>query len=179
MAEGLRGALALAVGRPEGVRHFGADLPAAARSFRAAGVALPGFLCLHLMDVLAGHAPGAPWNGLVLDLLGYAIGWAGFALLSHRMAAALGRSDRWPRYIAAWNWCNVVQYVLLIGAMLPVLLGMPGWLDHVAGLVALFWAVWLEWFTARVALEVGGLQAAGLVLMDIGLGVLLSIVTGG
>ena len=50
-----------------------------------------------------------------------------------------------------WNWCNVVQYLLLVLAGLPLLLGAPDWIDQTAGLVALGWALWLEWFAARVA----------------------------
>jgi len=38
--------------------------------------------------------------------------------------------------------------------------------------IALGWALWLEWFAARVALELGPLPAAGLVALDVALGLL-------
>ena len=63
-------------------------------------------------------------------------------------------------------------------AGLPLLLGAPDWIDQTAGLVALGWALWLEWFAARVALDVSGFAALGLVGLDITLGLVLSGVTG-
>ena len=95
------------------------------------------------------------------------IGWAGFALLSRPLVAMLGRSARWPRFIAAWNWCNVAQYCLLMAACVPELAGAPVWMQQAAGLVALGWALWLEWYATRLALEIAPVQAAGLVLVDV------------
>ncbi len=39
------------------------------------------------------------------------------------------------------------------------------------------WALWLEWFTARLALEVTALPAIAFVLMDLALGLVLAAVT--
>ena len=118
--------------------------------------------------------PGHAW---ALDLLFYVIGWIGYAVLSRSLVAALGRSQHWPRFITVWNWCNVVQYLLLVIAGLPLLFGAPDWVDETAGLVALGWALWLEWFAARVALDVSGVAAVGMVVLDITIGLLLSGVT--
>jgi len=95
-----------------------------------------------------------------------------------RCCRALGRAAYWPRFIAAWNWCNVVQYLLLVLAGIPVLLGAPAWIDQTAGLVALGWALWIEWFAVRVALDVSGVAAFGMVALDIGIGLVLSATTG-
>jgi hypothetical protein len=174
---GLQAALLLARGRPEGVQHVDNDLRVAARSFWAAGVALPAFLCLRLLDWAAEGLPPHPVHAWALDLLFYVVGWAGYAVLSRSLVTALGRAQHWPRFITVWNWCNVVQYLLLVAAGLPLLLGAPDWLDQTAGLVALGWALWLEWFAARAALDVSGLAAAGMVVLDIAIGLLLSGVT--
>jgi hypothetical protein len=174
LVSGLQAALLLARGRPEGVQHLDNDMRAAARSFWAAAVALPAFLCLRLMDWSAEGLPTHPGHTAALDLLSFVIGWAGFAVISRRMVAAMGRGTAWPRFVAAWNWCNVVQYLLLVVAGIPLLLGAPDWVDQTAGLVALGWALWLEWFAARVTLQVPGFAAAGLVLADIVLGLILS-----
>jgi hypothetical protein len=178
MVSGLQAALLLARGRPEGMLHIDNDLRVAARSFWAAGVALPAFLCLRLLDWAAEGPPPHAAHAWALDLLFYVIGWAGYAVLSRSLVAALGRTQHWPRFITVWNWCNVVQYLLLVVAGIPLLLGAPEWLDQTCGLVALGWALWLEWFAARVALDVTRLAAVGLVALDIGLGLLLSAVTG-
>jgi hypothetical protein len=171
LGEGLQAAWLLARGRPEGMLVLAArDEPAlatAARSFWAAALCLPAFICLQLIDLAVGaRVPPHFAHGLGLQLLGYIIDWAGFALVTRWVVGSMGRGDAWPRFIAAWNWCNVVQYMLLVAAALPPLLGMPDIVGETAWLVAIGWALWLEWYAAKLALAVGGLQAAGLVLLD-------------
>lgn len=113
---------------------------------------------------------------LALRLFGYAIGWVGFAVLSHTLALALGRGASWPRFIAAWNWCNVVQYLLAIGGLLPTLLGVPGPFGAVAFLVSLFWSIWLEWFATRLTLGLNGVGAAAFVGIDLAIAQFLDAV---
>ena len=67
-----------------------------------------------------------------------------------------------------------MQYVLLLVAVVPGLLGAPGWLQQAAGLVAVGWAVWLEWYAARLTLDVGPLPAAALTGLDLLLGAMLA-----
>jgi hypothetical protein len=188
VGEGLHAALLLARGRADGMLVLSArDEPSTAtavRSFWAAALCLPAFICLQLIDLaVEPRLPPHAAHGLALQLLGYVIDWAGFALLTHWLAGLMGRGGTWPRFIAAWNWCNVVQYMLLVAAALPPLLGMPEIVGQTAWLAATGWALWIEWYATRVALEVNGLQAVGIVLLDQGLAfVLLAViqaVTGG
>jgi hypothetical protein len=182
LGNGLQGALLLARGRAEGMLLVAAQetpaMQAAARSFWAAALCLPAFICLQLLDVA--QAPRLPpdfAHGLALQLLGYAIDWAGFALVSRVVVRTMGRLAAWPRFIAAWNWCNVVQYLLLVAASLPPLLGAPAMLGETAWLVATGWALWIEWYATRLALGITGMQAAGLVLLDEAMGfVLLAVI---
>ncbi len=176
VATGLQAALLLARGNAQGIGLLAAEdepaLAVAARSFWASVLCLPAFVCLQLIDTLqqvpphaaAGFAVEA--HGFALQLCGYAIDWAGFALLTRWLAGALQRGARWPTFIAAYNWCNVVQYLLLVVASLPPLLGLPGIVGETAWLVATGWALWLEWYAARLALGVTAMQAIGLVLLD-------------
>jgi hypothetical protein len=178
----LHGAFLLARGRPDGllliVAPPEAEMAVAVRSFWAIALCLPAFLCLHLLDWTTNGVPPAPGRVLTLDLLGYVIGWVGFALLSHQLAGTMGRSQLWPRFIAAWNWCNVVQYLMLVAAGLPTLLGVPELLAQTVWLVAMGWALWLEWYATRLALAVPGRLAMALVALDFALGVFLLAVTG-
>jgi hypothetical protein len=178
VSAGLQAALLLARGRPDGLRFVEEDLAGAGRSFWAAAVCLPAFVCLRLLAWTESGAPPASAHAFAIDLLFYVIGWVGYVVLSRPVVEALGRANRWPRYIAAWNWCNVIQYFLLVAAAIPELLGVPGWFGQTCQLVALGWALWLEWFAARIALEVPGPAAAGLVGLDVALGLLLAAFTG-
>lgn len=149
----------------------------AARSFWALPAALPGFMALHVMDWLV--SGGATGVGFVQDLLGYLVGWLGFAVLSHRIAVLTGRAALWPRYIAAWNWCNVVQYLMLVVAGVPAVVGAPDWMVETAWVVAMGWALWLEYFTTRLALAMPARQAIGMVLLDFCLGAAITLAMAG
>jgi hypothetical protein len=176
VSSGLHAAWLLARGRAEGVQYVEADMGGAARSFWAAAICLPAFVCLRLLAWTSGGMPPRAAHVFALDLLSYGIGWCGFAVLSHRLVGAMGLSERWPRCIALWNWCNVVQYLLLVVFSIPGLLGAPAPLDQAAQLVGLGWALWLEWFVFRLTLGIGFAAAAGLVVLDVAIGVLLAAV---
>jgi hypothetical protein len=171
VASGMHAALLLASGRAEGLRYADSDLAGAARSFWAIAIALPAFICLRLL----GGSP-VPAHDFALDLLSYVIGWLGFALLSRPVVEAMGCMPRWSRFIVLWNWCNVVQYVLLVVAAVPGLLGAPAVLQETVSLFAVGWALWLEWFAVRLALEVSTLAALGLVGLDLSIGLALAAV---
>ena len=176
VATGLQAALLLARGNPGGVALLATTegepaMATATRSFWAAALCLPAFVCLQLIDLAqAPKLPPDAAHGFALQLIGYAIDWAGYALLTRWLAGVIGRGARWPVFIAAWNWCNVVQYLLLVLASLPPLLGMADIVGETAWLVATGWALWLEWYATRLALDVTRLQAVGLVLLDEALG---------
>jgi hypothetical protein len=167
VGNGLQAAFLLARGRADGLRHVETGPDGAARSFFAAMICLPGFLCLRLLDWVDAGVPLRVGHALAADLLAFVIAWAGFALISRHVAILLGREDRWPRYIAAWNWCNVAQYGLLVAAGLPGLLGAPDFVQQACGLIALGWALWLEWYATHLALEIRLWPAVGLVALDV------------
>lgn len=173
MLRGIVGAFLLARGRREGLDAFRATLEDARASFLAAAFCLPAFLLLRL-----GTGPGAegedPVRAIIGDLIAYVCSWAGFALASLPIATAMGRGALWPRFIAAWNWMNLVQYAVLTVLSLPSLLGMPGMVADALGLVGLFYAIWLQWFAARLSLAVNGVQAAAFVGVDLALSLFLS-----
>jgi hypothetical protein len=178
VATGLHAAMLLARGKPEGLLYLDTDMDGAARSFRAALICLPAFAALRLLDWAELGPPDDVTRTVLLELLSYAIGWAGYAIASRYVATALGRAARWPRFIAAWNWCNVAQYALLLAAQVPLLLDAPAWMAQVVWIVAVCWAIWLQWFAARLTLDVPRLQAAGMVALDLGIGFLLTGLSG-
>lgn len=170
-AAGLAAALLLARGRPEGLRLLGHDAAAAAASFRAAVICLPVFLGIKLLGwSLNGAPPKGVAIALAAELAAYAVTWAGYALASKMLADQAQAAARWPHFIAAWNWANVVQYALLIPLVLPAAFGLPTWVGNGLGLVLLGYAVWLEWFVARHALGVAGPAAVLFVLLDLAIG---------
>jgi hypothetical protein len=57
---------------------------------------------------------------------------------------------------------------------LPALLGAPPMLNEVVKIVAIGWALWIEWFATRESLGTNGLAAAFLVVLDQLIGLLLA-----
>jgi hypothetical protein len=116
---------------------------------------------------------------LLRQVAAFVLGWLAYAALSERMAAASGREALWPRFILLWNWCNLVQYLLLCAALVPELLGVPAALAQGAWLVAICWAMWLQWWATRLGLALGGGPAALLVVADLAVGLLVARLTSG
>ena len=179
---GIVGATLLARGHPEGIQQIAGDPDAARTSFWAAALCLPTMLVLRLWD--AGGTTAGPaadtaqadpsLHGTLSVTLLYVVGWAGYALLSRQVATVMGRQPRWPLFIAAWNWCNLIQYALFTAAALPGWIGAPAWIGQTLGIVALFWAMWLQWFATRIALGIGRWTAIALVALDILMGIVLT-----
>ena len=84
-----------------------------------------------------------------------------------------GRRADWPRFIAAWNWANVVQYLVLIALTVPAAFGLPDAIAQGLGLAALGYALWLEWFVAKSALRLAGGAAVLFVALDLLLGIFI------
>ncbi len=173
ISAGLIGAFWLARGRADGIRAMESTPEGALRSFVAAAICLPAFLALRFLAWSV--APPATGIGrpLVAETLGYVVAWVGFALLSLPVLQGWGKAALWPRFITAFNWTNLVQYLVLLALTLPVALGLPAGVAQFLTLAGLLYAVWLEWFVARVALEIPGGRAAALVALDLAIGLFL------
>ena len=157
---GLRGAFTLARGQAHGAMLIEGTPEGAARSFWAAAICLPGFLALMFLDWAEDPPATSLAYAFLVQLIAHAGGWAGFAVASQALAQAVGRGAEWPHFIAAWNWANVVQYLLLLAVSLPPLLGFPRPLASALALATLGYQLWLVWFLARTTLRSGGLAVA-------------------
>jgi hypothetical protein len=174
---GARGIGLLTIGKPEGIRAFVNDIATTRRSFLTALLALPIFVLFHFIDWLAGTGPLEAPHAIILDLLTFPISWAGFALISIPLLRMLGVETLWPRYIAAWNWSNLAQYLLLFLTSLPMVLHAPPIVSETCALVGYGWALWLEWYVTRLALTISPTAAALLVAVDVGFSAMISLVT--
>jgi hypothetical protein len=172
-----RGIVMLTIGQAAGIRAFTNDMAATQRSFVTAIFSLPIFILFHVLDWVAGVSPVDPPHLMVIDLLTFPISWAGYALISIPLVRMLGAEQQWPRYIAAWNWSNLAQYVLLFITSLPVVLHVPAIATETCALVGYGWALWLEWFVTRLVLNLSPTAAALLVAVDVGFSAVVSLMT--
>ncbi|MGE0223191.1 MAG: hypothetical protein AB7F35_18355 [Acetobacteraceae bacterium] len=166
VTNGLYAALLLARGRPEGMQLVETNMDGAVRSFWALPLSIPAIVGVRL---IAWAEAGIPANGaqiLIRDLMIYGVSWLAFAVLSHRLAGAVERGIAWPQFIATWNWCTVVGNTMVMVAGLPGLLGAPPIVDQAMELIAVGWALWLEWYATRLSLHAGPMLAAYFVMVD-------------
>lgn len=145
------------------------------RSFVAALICLPAFLALRFFGWAQLGAPeDALLRPLAAEVIGYAAGWTAFAIASLPLARVWGREAQWPHFLSAWNWTNVVQYLVLLALTVPAAIGLPDWAAQGLIFAGLGYAIWLEWFTVRHALGVTPLRAAAMVGLDLAIGLFMS-----
>ena len=162
-----RGILLLARGRAEGAALLPASLEGARRSFWVAVLCLPIFL---LLDSSFTTSPRAA----VASLTGYVVGWPAYALAALAVCRSLGREALWPRLVATWNWSNLLQYLIMLAITLFSVMPLPAWTQEVITIAGIGYALWLQWFAARSALQVSGVTAAGFIVLDLVLSLLVS-----
>ena len=138
----------------------------AGHSFLAMLFCVPVFTAVHLV----GRSTDIDWPR---EGASFVLGWLGYAVLSHHLAARMGRAALWPRFITLWNWCNLVQYLLMVAALAPPWLGMAPVVGQTAWLVALGWSLWLQWSATRLTLALAGGSAALMVAADMALGLVV------
>lgn len=174
----VKGAFQLLLQRPEGLNVLDASVTGFWRSFYAALYGAPFFI--YIMYSSIGAVEGGadlPESARVLTQIGinlpntlallliYVIGWLYWPLLFHYLSNAFGLEERYLRYIVAYNWAALIQIAFAAVALFlaAFLLGAPGGLLILASIVLQFF---FQWSVARLALEIPGMAAAGLVFLD-------------
>lgn len=163
----VRGVALLARGEARGLAHVAAT----PRSF-----------VLSLLPLMLVSPAALLLSGLGLtlgDVLASACVVLAGPVLSHALARAWGREDRWLLFATAVNWCQwaVPVAALVLGMVLETAtrLGLSA-RGAVGGLLLgiAAYAFWLQWFVARRALGLGAGRAAALTLL-VNLGRLLLV----
>jgi len=174
----LAGTLRLARGDPGGLDCFDASIAGFWRSFRAALLCYPLYLILLTFPVVIGDGEVVEVDAgrfFAAETIHFAISWVAFPLVVLPIVDFLGRGDRFPIFMTAYNWCQVPQTIVFAAV---ALLGGAGLfsadamliVDLILGLGALAY----EWYVARVALAVSGPRAGLVILADVLLAVVLS-----
>jgi hypothetical protein len=174
VASGLHAALRLARGQPDGVVLIPGDRKTVVRSFWSIALCLPSVICRLAMSWVVSGAPTDAWHSAGREVAVFVLGWLVFVEVTHRLAPLIGGAERWGRFIAVWNWCNVVEGVLVVVGGVPGILGVPAFIDEACELVTVGWALWLEWYATRLAFGVGRVTAIWLVLLDQSIGIFLA-----
>jgi hypothetical protein len=174
VSSGLYGAWRLARLDTRAMAWFDRGPDGTARSFWAAIICFPGFIAL-----LALRVSPADWAGsgvghiLLVESLGYIVGWTAYPLAALAFCRMLGIAGF--DFITAYNWSQIIETGLFI--VVAAIAALHVMSDDAASLLsalALFLVLLYEWFIARVATRAGAGVAAALVLIDLVLGAGLS-----
>jgi hypothetical protein len=174
IGSGLHAAVLLARGRSEGMHYVQADSDGVHFSFWALAVASPTVVCWQLITWVESSVPPDASKALALDMVGYVVGWLGFLVLSFYLVGWFGAAPRWARYVVVWNWCNVVESLVFLAGFVPGLLHAPAEIAQASQIITTGWALWIEWYSTRLALDTGVFAAAALVALDQAIGLLLA-----
>ena len=175
---GLSGAVRLVKLDTQGFDYFGDTAADFWRSFLAAALVAPLFLLYLVIRYVESDTDGSFPVYIAAQILAYVITWLAFPLVILYLAPVLQKEDKAVRYLVAYNWLSVIQN----GVYLPVvMLGITGTfaqdLSNFLAMIALIWVLGITLFVTRKALEVPLGTAAGIVVMDLLLGVLVEVLT--
>jgi hypothetical protein len=171
---GLFGAWRLAHLDPRGMDYFDRTIDGFWRSFWAAAVMAPAYALIVGLRLIERPTTSGSLRIAAIEIIGYAIGWTAFPLAAWYLLQALGKQDRYLGYIVAYNWANVLQICIYLPiTALNASGGMPEAVMSILALAATVAVLYYQYFIARTALQVDMPVAAGIVFMDLLLGIVL------
>lgn len=160
VAISLAAAFRLALLDRHGVIYFENDESAFWRSFLAAVLAAPNYVLLAMYD-----APGAmDGRFFAIETISYMIGWVIFPLVMLAYTEATDCADQYFRFIAAWNWGLVLQFLLFLAVQIATS-HLPTAASFLLWFLATLAAFFYQAFIAHVALEVRIARATVIMLI--------------
>lgn len=162
----LYGAWRLARLDSRGLEVFDKTPAGAIRSFYAAVLVAPMYAAVVLM-LPAAHAGSGGIRWLLVETIAYVVSWLAYPVVVEQLTRSMGCRERFEGYLSAYNWSMVLQNAVLLPiAGLTALDVLPGDLIQILWLIAIVAIMVFLWFIARTALQVSAFVAAGLVLLD-------------
>jgi hypothetical protein len=157
---------------PAGLLNFDRSLAGFWRSYCAMLLAAPFYFVLLRYDKEVAPADGL--RAISIDAVAYVIGWVAYPLIMTKIVERLDRSDRYFDYMVPYNWSFLPQTALFLAIMLVRQMDyLPTPVSGIAFVVALTAILYLNWFVAKTALDIGRGTAIALVLLDLSLGIFI------
>lgn len=174
ITKGLYGACRLARGDRGGLAWFDASPEGALRSFYAALIAFPIASALLIFDLSRISVGASTLKIALVYVLAYALDWAAYPLVVHGLAPNMGYQAHFLRYIPALNWSRVLELAVLLPGGAIIASGVGGPLQ-ILPLILFAAVVVYHWFVAKVALDISGGKAAGLVAVNFVIGITIGV----
>jgi hypothetical protein len=171
---GLFGAWRLAHLDRTGMVYFDQSVQGFWNSFFAAALVAPGYLILVLLHLSqVPPAAGAPRIFLV-ESIAYVMSWTAFPLAVFFITEMIGKEREYIGYIVAANWANVIQLMIYLPVtVIAATIVLPAQLAVFLNVAVSLLILAYHWFVTRTALGVNPFAAAGFVLLDVTIGVMI------
>lgn len=168
------GAWILARFNPDGLKFFDNTVEAFWRSFWAAAIVLPAYVILLTLRHSGSTIGVGAGTAFFVHAIAYVIGWVAFPFLMFYVAQMINRDQWYCRYIVAYNWSVVLQITLMLTVGLLAASGIlsPA-IGGAATVISVVFVLIYQGFIARIALQITGPGAAGIVFMDFLLSLML------
>jgi hypothetical protein len=164
----LYGAWRLACFDANGLRYFDRSLEGFWRSFRVALLAAPFTALLIALQLSTMKVAGGWFRILAGESIAYVIGWVAFPLLAYYLTEVIDRRAQYLGFIVAYNWSTLIQLAVVLPAAIISRSGiLPDGAALLVSLAANVAIMVYEWFIVRTALGLPGLGAAGMVMVDV------------
>jgi hypothetical protein len=174
-ARALYGAYRLASLDLSGMDYFRNTRGAFWRSFNAALIIAPFYAGLLFMRYTMGEVSTTALRFISIEAISYVIAWVAFPVVVDFLITAMGRREKYIRFIIAYNWAAVLQNLLYLPlAMLSVNGVLPPISAGFLGLIILMLFMVYIWFIIKVALDISGGRAATIVAIDFTLSLLIN-----
>ena len=178
VTKSLYGAYRLARADRDGMSYLDTSLDGFWQSFFAAFLVAPIFFLLLIIRFNVGVVETPAFRFLAIEGISYIIGWVLFPLIIYYLVQALDREQKFIGFIVAYNWASAIQNGIYLPFAILFELGIISGAG--AGFINFFLLCLVlayTWFVAKTALDVSGLIASGLVVLDVGLWIMINILT--
>ena len=178
MAKALYGAYLLAKAEKDGMSYFDKSLDGFWRSFLAAAIVAPIFFLLMTIRFVNGGVGTTALRFTCIETIAYIIGWFFFPLVIFYLVQALGKEKQYFGFIIAYNWASVIQNSIYLPFAILFEIGfIAGISAEFVNLILLLLVLAYTWFVAKTALDINSFVATGIVLLDVGVWIMLNILT--
>lgn len=176
----LYGAWRMACLDARGLTFFDDSNEGVMRSFFAAALVAPAFALMMTFHYALLPTVSDPVRFALAEILAFIISWVAYPLVMISLSQMLDRYERVFLYICAYNWSLVLQNAVWVPVNILLATGtLAGPTGQLVWIIALAGILIYMWFIARRALDVPGLTAAGIVLLDLLLGLFIRALING
>ena len=180
IAAALYGAWRLLRGDRGGMSYFERTPEGFYRSFFAAALVAPGYAILIAIHLAGIETPASGLRIFAVEAIAFVISWTAYPLIMFRVADAIGRETKYVDFIVAYNWSKVLQMAIYLPVSAITFAGiLPETISVLLNITASIGILVYQWFITRTALEVAGIVAVGLVVLDLIIGIVIKSVSDG